>query len=72
MMLPMNESENTRRTLIAFCAIGTVAGTLLWGSGILLLGLAVTAAAQPLVLALRRRARVRMQPAPVRLRPSGN
>ena len=79
MIPPMNQRENTRRVLTAVCAAGTVAGTLLWGSGILLLGLAVTAGAAPLALALRRRSELRIadpagavQPAAVRLRPSGS
>jgi hypothetical protein len=75
---PMDQSENTRRMLTALCAIATVSGTLLWGSGILLLGLAATAGARPLALALRRRSELRLadrsgvQPAPARLRPSGS
>lgn len=71
----MNQNEHTRRVLTAACAAGTIAGTLLWGSGVLLVGLAVVAGAGPLALALRRRARTRMQPRrtlAVRLRPSGS
>jgi hypothetical protein len=71
MIGPMSERTKTR-ALASVCALGTMAGTLVWGVGVLILGLAVVAGVPLLGVARKRRMHVRPRPAAVRLRATGS
>ena len=62
----MIEPHNTGRLVPAVCALATLAATPLWGTGVLLIGLAVAGAAHPLSVVVARRGESERHPTSTR------